>query len=44
MKRIYNWVKSNKMVSGVVGATVLLIGLNLVLMAQFISILNAYIG
>lgn len=43
MKRIYNWMKTNKMVSGVVIATILLVGLNLVLMAQFVSILNSFV-
>jgi len=43
MKKIYNWVRTNKMVSGVVGATVLLIGLNVVLMAQFVNILSTFI-
>jgi len=43
MKKIYNWVRTNKIVSGVVGATALLIGLNIVLMAQFVNILNSFI-
>jgi len=43
MKKIYNWVKTNKMISGVVMATVVLFALNIILMAQFISILNSFI-
>ena len=40
MKKIYNWMKTNKMVSSVVVATILLVVLNLVLIAQFVNILN----
>lgn len=43
MKKIYNWVKLNKIVSGVIIATALLIALNLILMAQFVNILNTFI-
>ena len=43
MKKIYKWMRINKMMSGVIIATVLLVGLNLVLMAQFINILNSFI-
>ena len=43
MKKLYNWVKMNKMVSGVAISVILLIVLNLVLMAQFVNILNSFI-
>ena len=43
MNKIYNWMKTNKMVSGVAIATILLVGLNLILIAQFVSILNSFV-
>ena len=43
MKKLYNWVKMNKMVSGVAISVILLIVLNLILMAQFVNILNSFI-
>lgn len=43
MKKIYKWVRTNKIVSGIVFAILILITLNLVLMAQFVNILNTFI-
>ena len=43
MKKIYNWVKTNKIMSGVIISTILLLVVNVVLMAQFINILNSLI-
>ena len=41
MKKIYNWVKTNKIMSGVIISTILLLVVNVVLMAQFVNILNS---
>ena len=43
MKKIYNWVKTNKIMSGVIISTILLLVVNVVLMAQFVNILNSLI-
>ncbi len=42
MKKIYEWIKTNKMISGVIISTALLVILNLILIAQFVNILNSF--
>lgn len=43
MKKIYEWIKTNKMISGVIISTALLVILNLILIAQFVNILNSFV-
>lgn len=43
MKRLYDWMKTNKIMSGVIISTILLLAVNLLLMAQFVNILNSLV-